>query len=158
MKQFENDENYKLQDQNEDDAKESDLLITKNDLNKLTILDKKKFRDELRSFDIESMSDELINENLKYLTINDLFSISIQVCNGMKYLAEQHFLHRDLATRNCLVTDGIIVKIGDFGMSRDVYTSDYYKVGRQTVLPVRWMSPESLMYRKFTIESDVCFI
>lgn len=40
-------------------------------------------------------------------------------------------------------------------MSRDVYATDYYKVGRQTVLPVRWMPVESIQYRKFSIESDV---
>lgn len=46
----------------------------------------------------------------------------------MDYLASQHFVHRDLATRNCLVGDQMVVKIGDFGMSRDVYSTDYYRV------------------------------
>jgi serine/threonine protein kinase len=46
----------------------------------------------------------------------------------MQYLAGQRFVHRDLACRNCLVGAGLTVKIADFGMSRDVYTCDYYKV------------------------------
>lgn len=46
----------------------------------------------------------------------------------MTYLAKRHFVHRDLATRNCLVGEKHIVKIGDFGMSRDIYSTDYYKV------------------------------
>ncbi|GFQ82640.1 NT-3 growth factor receptor [Trichonephila clavata] len=45
----------------------------------------------------------------------------------MAYLSSQHFVHRDLASRNCLVGDILSVKISDFGMSRDIYTSDYYK-------------------------------
>lgn len=89
------------------------------------------------------------------LTRVDLLKISTQVAAGMEYLASQHFVHRDLATRNCLVGDMLVVKIGDFGMSRDVYSTDYYRVGRHTMLPIRWMPPESILYRKFTVESDV---
>ena len=68
----------------------------------------------------------------------DLHSIAEQIADGMAYLSSQHFVHRDLACRNCLVgkrppmADGqghqLAVKISDFGMSRDVYTCDYYKV------------------------------
>lgn len=29
------------------------------------------------------------------------------------------------------------------------------KVGGHTMLPIRWMPPESIMYRKFTTESDI---
>ena len=46
----------------------------------------------------------------------------------MEYLASQHFVHRDLACRNILVGENMVVKISDFGMSRDIYTCDYYKV------------------------------
>ncbi|XP_044302586.1 BDNF/NT-3 growth factors receptor isoform X2 [Varanus komodoensis] len=92
---------------------------------------------------------------LTELTQSQMLHIAQQIAAGMVYLASQHFVHRDLATRNCLVGENLLVKIGDFGMSRDVYSTDYYRVGGHTMLPIRWMPPESIMYRKFTTESDV---
>uniref|UniRef100_T1JCR9 receptor protein-tyrosine kinase n=1 Tax=Strigamia maritima TaxID=126957 RepID=T1JCR9_STRMM len=94
-------------------------------------------------------------ENETEASLKQLTNMAWQIASGGQYLASQHFIHRDLATRNCLVNKKLTVKIGDFGMSRDVYTSDYYKVGGQTLLPVRWMPPEALLYRRFSIQSDV---
>lgn len=80
------------------------------------------------SFESRAQSDPCLH-------VADLLHIAVQICNGMRYLAEQHFVHRDLATRNCLVSDNLVVKIGDFGMSRDVYSSDYYKASQDYPLP-----------------------
>lgn len=74
---------------------------------------------------------------------------------GMEYLSENHYVHRDLAARNCLVSCDLVVKISDFGLSRDMYSCDYYRVQSKSLLPVRWMPPESILYGKFTTESDV---
>ena len=54
----------------------------------------------------------------------------IDVAKGLKYLASHRLIHRDVATRNCLVGDDLTIKIADFGMSRDIYSNNYYKVRR----------------------------
>ena len=44
----------------------------------------------------------------------------------------------------CRVDDDIRIKVGDFGLARDVYSNDYYRADKNTKLPVKWMSPEAL--------------
>ena len=81
--------------------------------------------------------------------------MALEICDGMAYLSAKKFVHRDLAARNCMVADYLTVKIGDFGMTRDIYETDYYRKGTKGLLPVRWMSPESLKDGVFSSASDV---
>ena len=49
-----------------------------------------------------------------------------------------------------------IVKVADFGLSRDLYHKDYYRISDKYMpLPVRWMAPESLKDHIFVQKSDV---
>ena len=49
----------------------------------------------------------------------------------------------------------MVTRIGDFGFSRDVYMSDYYRLDHHAQLPVKWLAPEALFDKKFLTESDV---
>ncbi|CAK1585368.1 unnamed protein product [Parnassius mnemosyne] len=92
------------------------------------------------------------------LTLLDLLNMCVDVTKGCRYLEEMHFVHRDLAARNCLVAHragGRVVKIGDFGLARDIYKNDYYRKEGEGLLPVRWMAVECLVDGVFSCQSDV---
>ncbi|KAI7792364.1 putative receptor-type tyrosine-protein kinase FLT3 [Triplophysa rosa] len=98
---------------------------------------------------------DLQEEELQSLTYDDLLSFSFQVAKGMEFLSAKNCIHRDLAARNVLVTLGRRVKIGDFGLARDIEHDSNYVVRGNVRLPVKWMAPESIFKGVYTMQSDV---
>ncbi|GMT35299.1 hypothetical protein PFISCL1PPCAC_26596, partial [Pristionchus fissidentatus] len=92
---------------------------------------------------------------IKDLTQRHLVEWAWQVAKGMKYMSSLKIIHRDLAARNVLVTGNFIMKISDFGLSRDVYNVNYYRRKGNGRLPIKWMALEALDSHVSTVESDV---
>ena len=87
--------------------------------------------------------------------IPPLSQMAIQIADGMAFMEQKKIIHRDLAARNCMVDAEYTVKIGDFGLARHLHKLDYYRRGKETLLPVRWMAPECLSDGIFSSQSDV---
>ncbi|XP_026085836.1 protein-tyrosine kinase 2-beta-like isoform X3 [Carassius auratus] len=78
----------------------------------------------------------------------------LQISKALAYLEGVNMVHRDIAVRNVLVAKPDCVKLGDFGLSRYIEEEEYYKASVSR-LPIKWMAPESINFRRFTSASDV---
>ncbi|XP_053470269.1 protein tyrosine kinase 2 beta, b isoform X1 [Ictalurus furcatus] len=97
---------------------------------------------------------DYLNKNQNTLTNVTLVLFSLQICKALVYLQGRNMVHRDIAVRNVLVATPECVKLGDFGLSRYIENEEYYKAS-VTRLPIKWMAPESINFRRFTTASDV---
>lgn len=91
----------------------------------------------------------------KYIPVQTLVKFMVDIAQGMEYLSNRNFLHRDLAARNCMLRDDMTVCVADFGLSKKIYSGDYYRQGRIAKMPVKWIAIESLADRVYTSKSDV---
>ncbi|XP_052007734.1 tyrosine-protein kinase Mer-like [Xyrauchen texanus] len=106
---------------------------------------------DLHSFLLRSR----LGDSPAYLPTQVLLKFMIDIACGMEYLSNRNFLHRDLAARNCMLRDDMSVCVADFGLSKKIYSGDYYRQGRIAKMPVKWIAVESLADRVFTVKSDV---
>ncbi|XP_033646097.1 tyrosine kinase receptor Cad96Ca-like [Asterias rubens] len=100
----------------------------------------------------ESIEDDL---DVEPISPFQLLTFASQIANGMDYLSCVGCIHRDLASRNILLTEELVCKLSDFGLARDVSATDQYEMTSMGLLPVRWLAMECLVDNTYTTMSDV---
>ncbi|XP_063694978.1 uncharacterized protein LOC134826520 [Bolinopsis microptera] len=83
--------------------------------------------------------DKYIEQNSD-IPVERLCLFASQIAEGMKFLSNENYIHRDLSTRNVLVQNQYKVRISDLGLSRSV-EKQYYK-HKTGVIPYLWYPPE----------------
>ena len=73
----------------------------------------------------------------------------------MSFVIVDQVLGQSRQKNDTLFLDYSDLLLPDFGLAKDLYSSDYYQVEGQRKLPVRWMAPEALLQGKFTMEADI---
>lgn len=83
-----------------------------------------------------------------------LSKITSQILNGLFYLHKnKHQIHRDIKPANILVNSKGIVKLTDFGISRELEKANYFS--HTFVGSINFMSPERIAGKNYSFPSDI---
>lgn len=88
------------------------------------------------------------------LKIEQILSIAQQIARGMDAIYRARYIHKDIAARNCVISNNFVAKISYPALNKDKYSAEYFK-HKNTMVPLRWMAPECLDIDDHTIKSDV---
>lgn len=62
------------------------------------------------------------------------FPVLLQIAEGMAYIEEKKYIHRDLRAANVLVSESLLCKIADFGLARVIEDDEYSaREGKESV-------------------------
>uniref|UniRef100_A0A1A9WQZ8 Tyrosine-protein kinase-like otk n=1 Tax=Glossina brevipalpis TaxID=37001 RepID=A0A1A9WQZ8_9MUSC len=83
-----------------------------------------------------------------------ILAVAYQIARGMDAIYRSRFIHKDLASRNCIISSDFIVKVSYPALCKDKYSKEYYK-HRNLLLPIRWLAPECIQEDEYTTKSDI---
>uniref|UniRef100_T1IZQ5 receptor protein-tyrosine kinase n=1 Tax=Strigamia maritima TaxID=126957 RepID=T1IZQ5_STRMM len=94
------------------------------------------------------------------ISTREVVDMAIQITLGMQYLHRRKVIHRDLATRNCVlllfrIDERLQVRIADNALARDLFPNDYHCLGDNENRPIKWLALECLISKQFYPASDV---
>lgn len=86
-------------------------------------------------------------------TENEIMNWLVQMCMGLRYVHEKRILHRDIKTSNIYLTSNNNVKLGDFGISKLLDSTN--DAANTVVGTPYYLSPEVCEGRAYSYKSDV---
>ncbi|VDM49901.1 unnamed protein product [Toxocara canis] len=120
----------------------------------------KKFLQNCRGKAVEAVHKIPGGKGVQTLRTHELVSMAIQIIKAVIHLHNYGIIHKDIATRNCFVSevgrgsDRLLVQLCDTALSRDLFPNDYHCLGDNENRPVKWMAYESLQSNTFNSATD----
>uniref|UniRef100_A0A674CDT8 Tyrosine-protein kinase n=1 Tax=Salmo trutta TaxID=8032 RepID=A0A674CDT8_SALTR len=101
-----------------------------------------------------SLLDFLKSDEGNRVQLPKLIDFCAQIAEGMAYIEQRNYIHRDLRAANILVSKALVCKIADFGLARIIEDNEY-TAREGAKFPIKWTAPEAINFGSFTIKSDV---
>uniref|UniRef100_A0A8C5G802 Receptor protein-tyrosine kinase n=1 Tax=Gouania willdenowi TaxID=441366 RepID=A0A8C5G802_GOUWI len=98
---------------------------------------------------------EHVRKNKNKLRPQRMLNWCVQIAKGMNYLEDNRMVHRNLAARNVLLNNNFMAQISDYGIADLLYPDDKKYFYNEVKTPIKWMSLESILFRRNTHQSDV---
>ena len=90
------------------------------------------------------------------LTADEMMSMCLQLARGCQHICSKRLVHCDIAARNCLVGEGNVVKIADFGLTQKFDDGkDYHTMRNKLKLPIKWLALDCMSKTHFSEKTDV---
>ena len=116
---------------------------------------------DLKNYLIKNQTKILSGTQLDIINSRCLIKWAYDVANGMQFLSKNKIMHGDLAARNILMDENLLInecpvaKVADFGLSKKLNDYAIYEKESREFVPWKWMAMEYLMDQYFTLSSDV---
>ncbi|KAL0223711.1 hypothetical protein P9112_003101 [Eukaryota sp. TZLM1-RC] len=95
----------------------------------------------------------ILNRRGQHLSESEIMFLFVQIVSALKHVHDNNILHRDLKTQNIFLTDNDVVKLGDFGISKQLGTHNDF--ARTSVGTPYYLSPEQCEDRPYNSKSDI---
>lgn len=96
----------------------------------------------------------LQDQAARSLTTIQIVRMSLQLGQALHHLHTHNVIHKDVATRNCIIDEQLRIKLSDNSLAKDMFPADYCCLGDCENRPIKWMALETIQFRKFTESSD----
>ena len=88
----------------------------------------------------------------KYFEESELLDWFVQICLALKYMHKNNVIHRDIKPSNIFLMKNNTIKIGDFGISKDI--SIFHKT-RTIIGTPFYIAPEIIQKIPYSFEADI---
>lgn len=113
----------------------------------------KEKEEELKSDMTLLLENSEANATMPYFQEQTLVTWFVQICHALQYMHEKHIIHRDIKPHNLFLDNENNVKIGDFGISKDLGSS--LKLAKTVTGTLFYLAPEIINEGEYDTKADM---